>query len=96
MAIYVVKALGNVEEYIKVKADFSDIREPCIKSEVQFLNYDKLESEVTDLGGMEFPDLLVEDGIYIMSDRFVSIVKKEIEDYVFLKPLEITCELLGK
>lgn len=94
--IYIIKALSIAEEYIQIQCDFSGIREASRKSEFQFLEKSKMEVVASDEGGIEFPDLIVHDDIFLFSDIIISKIRKEIEDYVFIKPIEIQSEVIGK
>jgi hypothetical protein len=94
--IYIIKALSIAEEYIRIQCDFSDFRDASRKSALQFLNKNKIEVGTSDDGGIEFPDLLVHDDVFLFSDFIISKIKREVEDYVFLKPVEIQSEVIGK
>lgn len=96
MAVYAVRAYGKIEEFIEPDSDFSEFGEACRKSEPQFLTKDRLSVGTLDSGGLEFPDLIVLEDVYLLSDAVIEQVKDEIEDYVFLKPVEIRCDLIGK
>ena len=96
MSLYTVKALGQVEEYIEIDTEFSDIMEACRKSEMQFLTREKISVGTLDSGGTEFPDLIVSGDVYLFSDIVVERIKSDIDWYVYLKPVEIICDVIGK
>lgn len=96
MSLYAIRFLGQVEEYIKIDNDFSEIQEACKKSEIQFLSRGKSCIGTLDTGGTEFPDLIVSGNVYLFSDDIIRPVKSDIEWYVYLKPVEIVCDVVGK
>lgn len=98
MSVYAIKAMGDVEEYINIDGCLFEIAEYCRKSEIHFLNQDKLYITSNDFGGTEFPEILASDGIYLFSDKVIKNINNEfaIDRYVFLKPVEISCDIVAK
>lgn len=96
MSLYAIRALGRVEEYIEIDTDFSDIQEACKKSEMQFLSKEKISIGTMDSGGTEFPDLIVAGDVYLFSNIIIDQIRIDIEAYVYLKPIEIICDVIGK
>lgn len=96
MSVFTMKAMGKIEEYIDIDTEFSDIQEYCRKSAVQFLNREKIILGTLDSGGIEFPDLIVKGDVWLFSDYIIQNIRADIEDYVFLKYVEIICNVIGK
>lgn len=96
MSIFTIKSMGNIDEYIDIDTEFSDIQMYCRKSEFQYLNKEKLVIGILDSGGIEFPDLIVKGDIWLFSNYIIQNIKSDIEDYVFLKQVDINCDLIGK
>ena len=91
-----VKSFGEIEEFVRIDAGLSAIKDACRKSEIQYLDREKIIIAASESGGTEFPDLIVYEYMYLFSDEVIKQIKKEIEQYVFLKPIEITCDIIGK
>ena len=96
MALYAIKSLGSIEEYVKIDHDFLDINDACRKSEIQFMTKEKIRIGTMESGGTEFPDLIVSGSVYLFSNTVIEQIKSEIEWYVYLKPVEIACDVIGK
>jgi hypothetical protein len=60
------------------------------------MSRDKIKIGTLDSGGIEFPDLMVIEDVYLLSDIVIEQIRKDIEDYVFLKPIEVCCDAIGK
>ena len=96
MQFYTVKAFGAVEEFIKIDTGLNVIKDACRKSEIQYLDRKIITIAASESGGIEFPDLIIYEDMYLFSNDVIDQIKKEIEEYVFLKPIEITCDVIGK
>lgn len=96
MAVFMIKSLGQLEEYVDIDTDFSEIQRYCRKSEVQFLNKEKISVGTLESGGIEFPDLIFKSDVLLLSDYLFQHIKCDIEDYVFFKPVEVNCDVIGK
>lgn len=94
--MYAVKSFGAIEEYICIDTDFTALDEACRKSECQFLTKDRMIVGTLDSGGTEFPDLIVRGDVFLLSDMIIAQIREFIEDYVFLKPVEVCCDIIGK
>lgn len=96
MPLFMIKSFGNVEEFVRIDGGFSEISEAVRKSEFQFLTKEKLTISVSDSGGIEFPDLVIYDTMYLFSDIIYQEVRNEIDWYVFVKPIDLVCDFLGR
>lgn len=99
MALYAIKAMGDIEEYVNIDGTLLlETAEHCRKSEVQFLNKEKIYITTNERGGTEFPDVLVSNGVYLFSDKIIKEInnKFDMNWYVYLKPVEISCEITAK
>ena len=94
--IYCLKTLSGAEEYVRLKGDVSNIKNPARTSEIQYLNKEKIKMDISDDGGLEFPDLIYHEGIMFASDRFKRFLDSKNIDYLFWKPVEISSEKFGK
>lgn len=95
VGIYVLKSMMIAEEYIKLDADFSGIKIPCIKSEFQFLDRTPLEITISDEGGLEIPDVIYQDGMWLISTQLKECLERFGCDYVFYKQVKILSDKFG-
>ena len=93
--LYVLKSLSAAEEYIKVKGDISNIKLPIRKSETQYLNKEKIELGILESGGLEIPDVIYYESIFLISNRLKQLFDTVGIDYVFWKPADIHSEQFG-
>lgn len=93
--IYVLKSLSGAEEYIKIKGDISNIKIPVIKSEIQYLNKEKIELSISESGGLEIPDIIYYEGIFFVSNKLKLFFDSMGIDYVFWKASDIHSEQFG-
>lgn len=93
--IYVMKCLSGAEEYIQLNGDVSKLKVHIIKSEIQYLDNNKIVMDISDEGGMEIPDILYYEGITFVSSRFKEFMDFECIDYVFWKQADIHSEKYG-
>lgn len=96
MKYYVMYAETAVEEYF-IPADTlkDELMEGCLYSEFQYLDHKPLESEISEDGGMEFPDFITAGYVPFISDRFKRLLDDLQVDNLFYKPIAFTFSPLG-
>lgn len=95
LEIYVLKTLSAAEEYIQIEGNITDIKIPLLKSELQYLNKEKIVFDISEEGGLEIPDALYYDGSFLVSDKFKRLLDSLNIDYIFWKPADIHSEQFG-
>lgn len=95
MAFYILKSTSNAEEYALLSGDFSDLKKPCMKSEYQFLNKKPVTFNISDAGGLELPDVIMQEGIWLISDKVKNTFDEFGVDYVFYKKANIVDKKFG-
>jgi len=96
LKFFVMYAETCVEEYAAPGADIFDLERGCLNSEFQFLDKSPLSVEISDEGGIEFPDFILEGSIPLISAGVKRVFEKFGVDYVFYKPIQLTYSLLGR
>lgn len=87
--------MSNAEEYIVLSGNFSDLKVHCMRSELQFLDRRPVRFEISENGGMDIPDFILQDNIWFISDKVKDTLDNCGVDYVFYKKAEIVCEKFG-
>ena len=87
MQFYTVKAFGAVEEFIKIDTGLNVIKDACRKSEIQYLDRKIITIAASESGGIEFPDLIIYEDMYLFSNDVIG--KKEL--YWLIVPPRIDC-----
>lgn len=96
MKYYVMYAETAVEEYFKPDDALKDELMPgCLYSEFQYLDHRPLESEISEDGGMEFPDFITAGCVPFISDKFKRLLDDLQVDNLFYKPIAFTFSPLG-
>lgn len=96
MKYYVMYAETAVEEYFKPNDMLKDeLEKGCLNSEFQYLDHKPVESEVSEDGGLEFPDFVTAGCIPFISDKFKRLLDELQVDNLFYKPIEFTFSLFG-
>lgn len=96
MKYYVMYAETAVEEYFKPDDTLKDeLMEGCLYSEFQYLDHKPLESEISEDGGMEFPDFITAGCVPFISDRFKRLLDDLQVANLFYKPIAFTFSPLG-
>lgn len=94
--IYILQSLSSAEEYIRLKGDASKIKPYVVLSEFQYLDKSPVKMEISEDGGLEFPDLIYHEGIMFASDMFKRFLDSQKIDYLFWKQADIVSEKFGK
>lgn len=85
MKYYVMYAETAVEEYFKPNDMLKDeLMEGCLNSEFQYLNHNIIESEISEDGGVEFPDFVINGCIPFISDKFKRLLDDLKVDNLFI------------
>ena len=93
--IYIMKTLSGAEEYIKLEGNLAQLKEACIKSEIQYLSHEKVTFQVSEQGGLEIPDVICQEGIVFISSQIKEMLDLEGIDYVFYKQADIISDKYG-
>ncbi len=96
MKFFVMYAETCVEEYAAPGADIFELERGCLNSEFQFLDQSPLDVEISDEGGVDFPDFIVEGTIPLISEGIKRIFEKLKIDYIFYKLIRLTYAQLGR
>lgn len=96
MKYYVMYAETAVEEYIKPNDTLkNELEKGCLNSEFQYLDHELIESEISEDGGIEFPDFIIAGCVPFISDKFKRVFDDLQVDNLFYKPIAFTFSLLG-
>lgn len=96
MKYYIMYAETAVEEYFKPNDMLKDeLMEGCLNSEFQYLNHEPIESEISEDGGLEFPDFVISGCVPFISDKFKRLLDDLKVDNLFYKPIIFTFNSLG-
>lgn len=96
MKFFVMYAESCVEEYAVPGAEIFELERGCLTSEFQFLDKSPLSVEISDEGGVYFPDFIVEGTIPLVSTAIKKVLDKFGVDYLFYKPIQLTYSELGR
>ena len=96
MRFYVMYAETCVEDYVMPGEVIHTLIKGCYTSEFQYLDKALLKVEISDEGGLEFPDFIICDNcIPLVSERFYQLMRCSGVDNLFYKPIKLTCTKLG-
>lgn len=66
-----------------------------MRSEFQFLDRKTVRFEISEDGGLEIPDVILQDNVWFISDKVKDTLDDYGADYVFYKKAEIVCDKFG-
>lgn len=92
---YILKSLSEAEEFIKIKGSVAKIKIPVMKSEIHHLDKKRIMFDISEEGGLEIPDLIYQEGVFLLSDRIKQRFDAVGIDYVFWKEADIHSEQFG-
>ena len=95
MKFYRMYANTCVEEYVKPGKSIQVLERGCLNSEFQFLDKGPLAVELSEEGGLQFPDFLLCGCIPLVSLRFKEVLDGFDVDYLFYKQIRLFFPLLG-
>lgn len=87
---------GEAQEYIILdiqSKELEELRRNSIKNKVQFIDKLPIEIEVSDRGGIEYPDCLNEP-LPLFSDKLKNILESNDVNNIFYKPVYLVDTLL--
>lgn len=93
--MYGLLVTSNTEEYVKLSGGFQKYKLPSMLSQFQHIDKEKLTISVSIEGGVCFPDILFQDGIYFISNKFKTILDNADIDYIKYKKVDIINNELG-
>lgn len=96
MKFFVMYAETCVEDYVVPSEEILELKRGCLNSEFQFLDKSPLRVEVSDKGGIYFPDFILKGSIPLISTAMKRTFEKFGVDYVFYKPIQLTISELGR
>lgn len=95
MDFYILKSTSNAEEYVVLSGDFFKLKRPCMRSELQFLDKSPVRFQISENGGLEVPDVILQEGVWFIADRVKDTLDNFGVDYVFYKKAEIVSDKFG-
>ena len=95
MDFYMLKSTSNAEEYIILSGGFANLKRYCMRSEYQFLDSKPVRFEISERGGLELPDVILQEGIWFIADRVKDTLDDFGVDYIFYKKAEIVSDKFG-
>lgn len=96
MKFFVMYAETCVEDYVEPGAEIFELERGCLNSEFQFLDKTPLSVEISEDGGIYFPDFILSGTIPLVSTSIKRTLDKFGVDYIFYKPVQLTCSELGR
>ena len=95
MKFYRMYSNTCVEEYAKPGKSLQVLERGCLNSEFQFLDKSPLTVEISEDGGLQFPDFLLYGCIPLVSSRFKEVLDGFGVDYLFYKQIRLVFPPLG-
>lgn len=92
---YVMKSLSGAEEYVDLIDSLGKDRIHYMKGETQYLCDNPVVFEVSDTGGIEIPDLIYHNGIWIASNKLKGVFDSVLANYITYKAAIIQSKQLG-
>ena len=92
---YRMAAHTNVEDFVRPGEQIQPIAFACQTSSFQFLDHAPLAVEISEDGGMTFPDFLYNDGIPLVSYAFKRVLDTQGVDNLFYKPIDLVDAATG-
>ena len=97
MKFYIMYSQSCVEEYVIPGDELNILRKGCKYSEFQFLDHSSMTVEVSEDGGLEFPDFLIHrEVIPLISENFRQVLDRLGIDNLFYKPITLTNSSTGE
>ncbi len=96
MKFFVMYAETCVEDYAVPGEEIFQLERACLTSEFQFLDKSPLAVELSDEGGLHFPDFILRGAIPLVSSAVKRVLERCAVDYVFFKPVQLTVTELGR
>ena len=97
MRYYKLKQDRLTQDHIDIKSFPSNWnRSAILTSKFQFLDKSLEYVEVSDSSGVEYPDLIEQDGYILFSDRLKSIFDLKANSMIYYKPIKVLDYLLDK
>lgn len=66
-----------------------------MRSEYQFLDRKPVRFDISEDGGLELPDVILQENVWFISDKVKDTLDNYGVDYVFYKKAEIVCDKFG-
>lgn len=96
MKYYIMTGESIIEEYAAPGPAISCLGPACERSEFQLLNRSPLDVEISQAGGVEFPDFLLHARrIPLVSERLRQTLLELGADYLFWKPVNLLFSPMG-
>lgn len=93
---YVLDSVNIAEEYVIPREDdLMQYERPCRMSEYQYLDHSQIDIEISDEGGIVFPDFIYRMNVPLISERMKKILDSVAVDNLFYKPVSLTLPILG-
>ena len=96
MKFFIMYAQTCIEDYVLPGEKIFQLERGCLNSEFQFLDHSPLNVEISDEGGIYFPDFILQNSIPLISTRMKNLFDKFQVDYIFYKPINLTYSELGR
>ena len=96
MKFFVMYADTCVEDYAIPGEEIFQLSRGCLNSEFQFLDHSPLDVEISDEGGIYFPDFILQNSIPLISAGIKKIFDRLQADYIFYKPIRLVYSELGR
>lgn len=96
MKFFVMYAETCMEDYVVPGEEIFQLERACLNSEFQFLDKSTLTAEISDEGGLQFPDFILCGVIPLVSTEVKRVLENFGADYIFFKPIRLTAAELGR
>lgn len=96
MKFFIMYAETCIEDYAVPGKEILQLERACLNSEFQFLDRTALSVEISDAGGLYFPDFILSGIIPLVSTAVKRVLENFNADYVFFKPIRLTVTDLGR
>lgn len=88
MDFYILNYKSIIAEYIKLENPGKDLDDRgYYASWFQFLDDNPIEITISEKGGLEYPDYLIQDDVSLISEKFKNILDELKVKYIFFKPI---------
>lgn len=92
-----LKQESLTENYIRIKEFPNSLnRKAILHSQFQYIDKSPITVEVSEESGVEYPDLLEQEGYVLLSNKLKSFVESEANTTCLFKQISILDKLMGK
>lgn len=95
--LYALSSTAGAEEYITLEGEevFDSLSRAYQRDERQYISKEPVQFGLSDEGGLEVPDVLIQEGILFVSSRCRELLLVEGQDYLLFKRADVKDDRFG-